>query len=117
VLNLALDWGLEKTKTKARVSYNVAGRRIDAMGTRSSETSALPDIYELPRHQVDIAVSQTVTKAIDVKLAVENVLNSPYRFVQGKDGDTPPGSNVKFPATTSQWRTGQTFWLSLIYNL
>jgi len=117
VLNLALDWGLDKTKTRARISYNVAGSRIDAMGTRTNENDALPDIYELPRHQVDLAVSQTVTKTIDVKLAVENLLNSPYRFEQGKKGDTPANSNVSFPATTSRWRTGQTIWLSLIYNL
>lgn len=117
VFNLALDWSLEKSGTKARLSYNVAGRRIDAMGTRPSPTQAFPDIYELPRHQVDLAVSQTLNKKIDVKFAVENLLNSPYKFQQGKEGDTLPGSNVKFPATTSEWRTGQTFWVSLIYNL
>lgn len=115
VLNLALDWGLEKTKTKARISYNVAGRRIDAMGTRNNATDALPDIYELPRHQVDLAVSQTLTTKIDAKLAIENLFNSPYRLQQ--DGRTPEISNVKFPSTTASWRTGQTIWVSLIYNL
>jgi len=117
VLNLALDWMHEVSKTRARVSYNVSGSRIDAMGTRQSATEALPDVYELPRHMVDVAVTQTVTQKIDVKLSVENLFDSPVRLVQGTADDAGTTPNVKFPARTSKYRTGQTVWLSLIYNL
>ena len=117
MLNLAIDWMHERLGTRARISYNVQGSRIDAMGTRQTADQALPDIYELPRHLVDVAVTQPLTRKIDVKVTVENLFNSPVRLVQGTTDDNVVGSDTKFPARTSKYYTGQTVWLSLIYNL
>lgn len=99
VINAALDWIGNKDKTRARVSYNVFGRRIDTVGT-----TRVPDTYELPRHSLDVSVSHKLAQSVDVKLSVENLLNAPYRL---KTGDLPAG----------EWRVGQTFWLTLIHSL
>jgi TonB-dependent receptor len=80
VLNVALDWNHEKTKTRARILYNVFGPRIAQVGQ-----AGLPDLYEQPRHLVDISVAQGVGDHVDLKATVENVLNSPARLTHGED--------------------------------
>jgi len=99
VINAALDWVGNKDRTRARVSYNVFGRRIDTVGTMR-----VPDTYEMPRHSVDVSLSHKLIETIDVKFSIENLLNSPYRL---KTGDLPAG----------EWRVGQTLWLSVIHTL
>jgi outer membrane receptor protein involved in Fe transport len=99
VVNAALDWVGNKEKTRARVSYNVFGRRIDTVGTMR-----VPDTYEMPRHMVDLSVSHRLVETVDVKFSVENLFNAAYRF---QTGDLPAG----------EWRVGQTFWLSVTHTL
>lgn len=99
VVNAALDYITNKERTRARISYNVFGRRIDAVGTQR-----VPDTYELPRHAVDFSIAHQLAQSVDAKFTVENVFNSPYRF---RTGDLPAG----------EWRIGQTFWLSVTHTL
>ena len=97
VVNLALDWQSASEKTRGRLSYNVLGRRIDTVGF-----DQLPDIYEMPRHVVDLSVAQALGSHLDLKLALENLLNAPFSFKQGD-------------RETSRWTLGTTAWLSLTY--
>lgn len=101
VLNVALDWNHEKSKTRMRALYNVFGKRISQVGL-----NGIPDMYEQPRHLVDLSVAQGIGENIDIKGTVENVLNAPVRFTQGGDD--------QFLA--NRYLTGQTFWLSLTYT-
>lgn len=95
VVNAALDWTSASERTRARVSYNVFGRRIDTVGALR-----LPDTYEMPRHVLDVSVSQRLTPALDAKLSIENALDAPYVF---KTGDLE----------AQRWTMGRTYWLSL----
>lgn len=100
VVNAGLDYNNEATGTRARVLYNVFGPRIAQVGAQER-----PDVYEEPRHQIDITASQRVAKHVDLKLAAENVTNAPARMTQGK---SPTGEiNV-----VSEYRLGATFTLS-----
>jgi outer membrane receptor for ferrienterochelin and colicin len=101
VVNLALDWNHEASKTKIRVLYNVAGERIAQVGS-----NGIADMYEQPRHVVDFSAVQSVSNHIDVKATIENAFNAPVRFTQGSE-DTFL-ANRYFP--------GQTFWLSATYT-
>lgn len=101
VLNLALDYNHEKTKTRARVLYNVAGQRIAQVGS-----NGIPDMYEQPRHLVDLSVAQSIGEHLDVKGTVENLLDAPVRFTQGEDG--------RFLA--NRYQVGSTFWLTGTYS-
>ncbi len=100
VVNLALDWAHEKTKTRARALYNVQGNRIAQVGTQG-----LPDTYEQARHLVDLSVAQGVGEHLDFKLTIENLLDAPVKLTQGEDGPI-----------TSSYRVGQTFWLLATYT-
>lgn len=75
VVNFALDYGNESTGTNIRALYNVYGPRITTTGANE-----LPDIYELPRHQVDLSAAQKLGKHFEVKLVGQNILGAPVVF-------------------------------------
>jgi hypothetical protein len=95
VVNAALDWQSASEATRARASYNVLGSRIDTVGF-----AQLPDVFERPRHVVDLSFAQAVGRHLDVKVAVENLLDAPFVFEQGG-------------RETARWKVGTTGWLTL----
>ena len=80
VLNLSLDYGNEDIGTRARVLYNIAGKRIVTAGE-----SPLPDIYEQPRHTLDATVAQRIVDGFDIKLTGKNLLNGEYLRTYGSE--------------------------------
>ena len=58
--------------------YNVAGRRIVEAGS-----GGLPDAYEEPRHMLDASLQLPVVASVSLKLDGKNLLDSPYRMIQG----------------------------------
>ncbi len=101
VVNVALSWEHERSKTRARILYNVYGARISQVGQ-----NGLPDVYEQPRHLVDASVGQGIGEHVELKLSVENLLNSPVRVSQGESG----------VFLTSRYLTGTNVWLSGSYR-
>ncbi len=101
VMNFAVDWNHEATKTRLRALYNVFGPRIAQVGS-----NGIPDMYEQPRHIVDLSAAQGIGEHLDVKATVENLLNAPVRFTQGEDGTF----------IANRYLLGQTMWLSLTYT-
>jgi hypothetical protein len=102
VVNVALDYEREASKTRARVLYNVIGARIAQVGLQG-----LPDTYEQPRHVVDVSVSQALGKHVDVKATIENVLDAPFRYTLGDDGDA---------TVANRWIGGRTAWITGTYT-
>ncbi len=80
VLNVGLDYTNEGSGTRARLVYNVSAPRIRAAGSND-----LLDTYEQPRHLLDAAIAQRIGKHVDLKLTVENILQSPYRVTFGQE--------------------------------
>ena len=74
----------------ATLLYNVVGRRISAAGV-----SPLPDIYEQPRHMVDLSLRLPVRGGASVRVDARNLLDARYRFRQG-------------PIVVEQFRVGRT---------
>ncbi|MFO0587339.1 MAG: TonB-dependent receptor [Polyangiaceae bacterium] len=100
VLNLGLDYTNEGTGTRARLLYNVSAARIRAAGSNN-----LLDTYEQPRHLLDAAIAQKIGQHVDLKLTIENILNSPYRATFGAED--------KDEAVVEQRRFGTSFNLSV----
>ncbi len=98
VVNAYLDYDNRDSGTRARVLYNVEGRRITNVGGLG-----LPDVYLEPRHKVDITVGQEVHPGLDLDLTVENVANAAWSWTQAD-------------RTIEQWRSGVTFTLGLSYK-
>lgn len=62
--------------------YNVFGPRIYLVGSENN-----PDIYELPRHQLDLQVAKVFKKHYEVRLNFRDMLNNYYRFIQDGNRD------------------------------
>lgn len=120
VVNLSLDYEHEQTGTDARLLYNVFGPRITVVGTNK-----LPETYELPRHQIDITVSQKFGKHFQLKGQAQNLLGQPfvfayrnhpgYRFVTRADGSQVFESLGRTPIV-SRYNPGAAFTLSASYT-
>ena len=74
VINAILIYEADSSGWDAAVSYNVQGPKLVLTSTNNA-----PDIYELPRHMVDVKVSKKFGKHLSVSLKVRNALNSPIR--------------------------------------
>jgi hypothetical protein len=76
-VNAGLDFAPETWGTRVRVLYNVFGPRIAQVGAFKA-----PDVYEQPRHQLDLFAAQRIGKHFEVKLTAENILDSSAQFTQ-----------------------------------
>lgn len=78
VLNLNLGWTREQSGTEVSLLYNVFGRRISDVGIQG-----VPDVYELPFHRVDLALSQRLPGGTQLKLTATNLLDRSVVLEQG----------------------------------
>lgn len=81
VVNAGLDYNNESSGTSARILYNVFGVRLRTVGNQ------MPDVYEQPRHQLDVTVAQRFGEHVELKLAGENLIDAPLRITQGDEND------------------------------
>jgi outer membrane receptor for ferrienterochelin and colicin len=103
VLNLALAYENDDTGTGARILYNIAGPNVVNVGTKG-----LPDVYEQPRHLLDITASQEIVEGLEVKASGKNLINAAVRRTVGSDDDDE--------FVTEEYRTGVGVSLGLGYT-
>jgi TonB-dependent receptor len=63
--------------------YNIIGKRIIAVGRPSpNDWEDIPNIYELPRNVLDLAVSKKISRKIEIKAGIKDIFNEQVRMVQ-----------------------------------
>jgi len=77
LINAALNYADERIGLKLNANYNVAGKRLTAIGNLAN-----PNIYEKPRHALDFSISQKIGKYVLVKGGIQNILNARYLQIQ-----------------------------------
>lgn len=70
----------EVMKNSVSLVYSVFGPRIFAVGS-----AGMDNIYEKPFHKLDFIWSSKLTKSIDAKLTVNNILNPLYKMELGNN--------------------------------
>jgi len=95
VVNAGVTWANQTGDRNATLLYSVVGRRISAAGT-----VPYPDLYEQPRNLVDLSLRYPVLRALSLRIDARNLLDAPYRFVQGD-------------FTRQEWRAGRQFGFGL----
>lgn len=65
-------------KRTASLVYNVSAEKIYAVGF-----GGLDHVYEKPFHQLDLILQTELSKKVDVKLGIYNLLNQTYRLDMG----------------------------------
>ncbi len=63
--------------------YNIIGKRIVAVGRPSpNQWEDIPNIYELPRNVLDLAVSKKLNRKVEIKLGIKDILNQRVLLTQ-----------------------------------
>jgi hypothetical protein len=101
VVNAYIDYVDEDSGTEARFLYNAFGRRIEEVGGLG-----LPDTYEEAIHDFDFVLGQEVYDNLTLSFGIDNILNYPRRFTQGRER----------AVTYLAW-PGTTFTLGLSYKI
>jgi TonB-dependent receptor len=82
VINAGLYFEHPQWGTKISLLYNILGQRLVYAGT-----AFFPSTYELPRNVVDLTVRQQVTKYLEIRAGVQDILNEPRKLYRDYDGD------------------------------
>ena len=78
VVNAGVTYSSTGGRTSLTALYNVFGKRIV-----SASEMPLPDVYEQPREQFDVAVRFKLVSDVSAKFDFKNLLDSPYEVKQG----------------------------------
>lgn len=78
VVNAGFSYTSESGESSATLLYNVYGKRIV-----NAAEMPLPDVYEVPRHALDISLRVPLMNALSAKLDLKNVLDAEHQIVQG----------------------------------
>jgi len=98
MFNTGLTWSSPAGTTSASLLYNVVGERITEAGE-----IPLPDVKELERHIVDFSLRMPIGHRVTARLDARNLLDAPYRIVQG-------------PVTRESYRVGRNFSVGLSWR-
>ncbi len=82
VLNAGLYYEDVAHKLRFNALFNVCGPRLFAVGS-----IGVPDVYEMPRNVLDIALSKGFGNRFEVKVGVQDLLNQRMRLLQDGNSD------------------------------
>lgn len=86
IINAGLFYQNDSIRLRVNAMYNVIGQRIVIVGV-----PGVPEVYEMPRHQIDLAVIKTFGPAdktnFDVRLNITDLLNQETLLLQDANGD------------------------------
>ena len=77
IVNAGLYYQDRERQLQGSILYNVIGPRLFAVGTYGT-----PDIHEMPRNVIDVAVTKGLGKRLELKLAAQDILNQRVLLVQ-----------------------------------
>jgi hypothetical protein len=104
IVNGILSYSSDSLGLTATVSYNVQGPRLVLTGILKGR----PDVYEMPRHTVDMKISKTLSKHFTMSFTVRDLLNAPVLRAY----KTPSGY-IDF----DRFRYGTNYQLGISYKL
>ena len=89
IINMSLYYNNLPADLQANISWNLIGPRIYSAGfTELDQTTiSYPDIYEMPRHLIDITLSKRISKHISLKAGISDLLNQAVIFLQDANLD------------------------------
>lgn len=82
VVNAGLYFEQPSWGTKVSLLYNILGQRLVYAGT-----AFFPATYELPRNTIDITIRQRLTKYLELRCGVQDILNQPRKLYRDYDRD------------------------------
>jgi outer membrane receptor protein involved in Fe transport len=116
VVNAGLYFEQENWGTKLAALYNILGQRLIYAGSY-----LFPETYELPRHTLDLTLRQRISKYIEVKAGIQDVLNQPRRLYRDYDRNQYWDDNVRTKLPNKDWmfqkfKTGSYYTIGLNFT-
>ena len=103
VFNAILNYKLDSLALDFSVSYNIQGRKLVI-----TSADGTPDIFEMPRHMVDLKANKRFGNHLSLSLRVQNLLNQSTKRTYYGDG---------YEQDYDAYRFGTTYLLGLSYKL
>jgi outer membrane receptor protein involved in Fe transport len=86
MINTGLFYYNDKNGLMVTLLYNIIGKRIVAVGRPAPNSwEDIPDIYEMPRNVLDLAVSKKLSDKIEIKIGIKDILNEVVKLTQTID--------------------------------
>lgn len=117
VVNAILSYKFEKIGLSTSLAYNVQAPRLVIQGSRDVEdvSKNIPDIYEMPRHLIDLKLIKSLTKNFDLSISIRDLLNSPirrsYKYIDSSS------KNLGYLVDFDKFTYGTNFLFSLSYKI
>jgi hypothetical protein len=108
ILNAGFYYQNSYTGLQANLVYNIIGKRIYVVGSYGT-----PNIYELPKNNLDLTISFKLLSNFKFTLNINNLLNSTSHFMQDSNED---GKINQKDETISQYKNGRNVNLGLTFN-
>jgi outer membrane receptor protein involved in Fe transport len=89
------------------VLYNIIGPRIYIVGSRDIDGSIeRPDVYQMPRHQVDLTFTKNIKENYELRIAVADILNQNNYFLQDYNQDGVLDNNSSNDVIFNNYKRG-----------
>ena len=89
------------------VLYNIIGPRIYIVGSRDTDGSIeRPDVYQMPRHQLDLTFTKNFKEKYELRIAVADILNQNNFFLQDYNQDGVLDSNSADDVVFNNYKRG-----------
>lgn len=128
MINAGLFYYNDNNGLMVTTLYNIIGKRIVAVGRPSpNQWEDIPNIYEMPRNALDLAVSKKFGKNFEIKAGIRDIFNQKVRLTQTVDtnvnmsdytnGAVSGTRYFKREQITKSYQPGRYFTLALTYKL
>ncbi len=89
IVNAGIAYNNIDKDLQVNILYNIIGKRIYSAGFRELDgvTISYPDVYEMPRHLLDITISKRLSHNLSVKAGVSDILNQTIQLLQDGNND------------------------------
>jgi hypothetical protein len=112
----------QRDKLNAGLMYNIIGKRIVGIGRNDNSQGGsidnnIPDMYEMPRHAIDLSLSYKFGKRFELSVGVRDMLASPMIYKQYPEFIDDGGIIQKREQMTKEYKPGSNFSVALKLNL
>ncbi len=127
MVNAGLFYYNDDNGLMVTMMYNIIGKRIVAVGRPSPNSwEDIPNIYEMPRNVLDLAISKKLNKNFELKVSVKDLLNERFILKQTintmvdmnalTDGSISGSEHFKRDQITKSYQPGRYISLGITYK-
>jgi hypothetical protein len=121
LVNTGLFWQNNEKTLNIGMMYNIIGRRIVGIGKVDTHSGSIdndiPDMYEMPRHTIDLSVGYKLSKRWELSVGIRDLLAQPVVFKQFPQFYDEAGNICQRDQVTRRFKPGQNISVSVKVNL